>query len=106
MVAQSQVRQPSSTTADWIDQLLRSEAFPHRADNMSMVETHISWVVLAGPIAYKFRKPVDFGFLDFSTVEKRRADCEDEVRLNSRLCPDLYLGVVDLVRRDGQVFLG
>ena len=66
-----------------------------------MIETHISWVILAGEFVYKLRKPVDFGFLDFSTVEQRRADCEAEVRLNRRLCPDLYLGVVDVVEHDG-----
>ena len=90
----------------WLLQLLRRDAFPHRADNLRVVETHISWVILAGAYAYKFRKPVGFGFLDFSTRGKRRADCENEVRLNRRLCPDLYLGVVEVVARDRRVLLG
>lgn len=59
-----------------------------------MVETHISCVLLAGPFAYKFKKPVDFGFLDFSTLEQRRFYCEEELRLNRRLAPELYLRVV------------
>ena len=82
-------------------ELLSPAAFPHPAPDPRLIETHISWMILTGAFVYKLRKPVDFGFLDFSTIEKRRADCEAEVRLNQRLCPDLYLGVVDVVERDG-----
>jgi len=57
---------------------------------VEMVETHISWVLLAGDCAYKIKKAVDLGFLDFSTLEKRRFYCEEELRLNRRLAPDLY----------------
>lgn len=64
------------------------------------IETHASWVFVGDEFVFKFKKPVDFGFLDFSTMEKRRAACEAEVRLNSRLAPHVYLGVVD-VRRAG-----
>ena len=85
--------------------LLRPEAYPHPADDIRLHETHAAWVVLAGPYAYKVKKPVDLGFLDFSTVERRAAVCADEVRLNRRLCPDVYLGVVDLVQRDGRYFV-
>ena len=58
-----------------------------------IVETHISWVLL-GDFVYKIKKPVKFSFLDFSTLEKRKFLCEEEVRLNRRLAPDVYLGVV------------
>ena len=58
------------------------------------VETHISHVLLAGHYAYKIKKPVNFGFLDFSTLEKRRQCCEEEIRLNRRLAPEIYLAVV------------
>jgi aminoglycoside phosphotransferase family enzyme/predicted kinase len=58
------------------------------------METHISWVILAGDVAYKIKKPVDFGFLDFSTLDKRRLYCAEELRLNRRLAPSLYLDVV------------
>lgn len=58
-----------------------------------MVETHISWVALAGDYAYKIKKPVNFGFLDFSSLEKRHFYCEEELRLNRRLAPDIYLGI-------------
>ena len=57
-------------------------------------ETHISWVVVAGGFAYKFKKAVRFDFLDFSTLEARRFYCNEELRLNRRLAPDLYLDVV------------
>jgi aminoglycoside phosphotransferase family enzyme/predicted kinase len=83
--------------AERICDLLRPEAFPHPARDPRLIETHISWIILAGDFAYKLRKPVDFGFLDFSTQPRRRADCEAEIRLNSRLCPDLYLGIANLV---------
>lgn len=86
--------------------LLRPEAYPHAADDLRLHETHISWVVLAGPYAYKLKKPVDFGFLDFSTRERRAAACADEVRLNRRLSPDIYLGVVDVVERGDGYFIG
>jgi aminoglycoside phosphotransferase family enzyme/predicted kinase len=86
--------------------LLRPEAFQHPADDLRLVETHISWVIQSGPYAYKLKKPVDFGFLNFITLDGRRTDCEAEVRLNRRLCPDLYLGVVDVVQRDGRYCIG
>jgi uncharacterized protein len=95
---------PTRTRSDLsgrLVELLRPAAFPHPAADPRLIETHISWVILAGEFVYKLRKPVDFGFLDFSTMEQRRADCEAEVRLNRRLCSDLYLGVVDVVERDG-----
>lgn len=78
--------------------LLRPEAYPHRPRRVRLVETHISYVFLAGPYAYKVKKPVDFGFLDYSTLEKRRHFCEEEVRLNRELCPDTHLGVVPITR--------
>ena len=90
-----------------VSELLQRRAFAHAADDPRLIETHISWVILAGEYAYKLRKPVNFGFLDFSTLEKRRADCEAEVALNRRLCSDLYLGVVEVVERpDGSLAFG
>ena len=67
---------------------------------VELIETHISWVFLAGDSVYKVKKPVDLGFLDFTTLDKRRFFCEEEVRLNQRLTHDVYLGVVEL-RGDG-----
>ena len=68
-----------------------------------LIQTHISFVVLAGDRVYKVKKPVDFGFLDFTTLDKRRHMCEAEVRLNSRLSPDVYLGV-EALRQEGDAF--
>ena len=85
--------------------LLRSEAFPHAVSALQLRETHISWVLLTGDFAYKIKKPVNFGFLDFSTPEKRQHFCHEEIRLNRRTCPDIYLDVVPVVARDGQLFL-
>jgi aminoglycoside phosphotransferase family enzyme/predicted kinase len=77
-----------------IQALLRPEAWPQSNVSLRLCETHISWVMLTGEYAYKIKKPVDFGFLDFSSLEKRRFYCEEEVRLNRRLAPTIYLDVV------------
>jgi aminoglycoside phosphotransferase family enzyme/predicted kinase len=63
---------------------------------VELVETHISWVLLAGDFAYKIKKPLKLPFLDFSTLELRRICCQDELRLNNRFAPDIYLGVVGI----------
>ena len=68
--------------------------FDHHIDKFDIIETHISCILLTGPYAYKFKKPVNPGFLDYSTLEKRRFYCNEEVRLNQRLAPELYLDVV------------
>ncbi len=70
-------------------------------DRVELLQTHISYVFLAGDHVYKVKKPVDFGFLDFSTPAKRCYYCRQEVLLNSRLCPDTYLGVVR-IRQSGE----
>jgi len=74
--------------------LLRPECYSHPVRDLRVLETHISWVLLTGDYAYKIKKPVDLGFLDFSTLEKRRHYCEEELRLNRRLAPEFYLEVV------------
>ena len=79
-----------------IQSLLRPEAFPHPVTQIEVLETHISWVILTGKFAYKIKKPVDLGFLDFSTLTLRKRYCEDELRLNRRWAPDLYLGIVEI----------
>jgi len=66
------------------------------ANACNIVETHISWLLLTGQYAYKIKKPVNFGFLDFSTLEKRRFCCDEELRLNRRLAADLYLEIVPI----------
>src|SRR6187549_138348 len=72
-----------------------------------LVETHISQVFLRPGTVWKVKKPVNLGFLDFSTLEQRRVACEAEVRLNSRLAPGVYRGVVPVTRTpDGHHHLG
>ncbi|MFN0127894.1 MAG: AAA family ATPase [Verrucomicrobiales bacterium] len=76
-----------------IASLMRPEAYGHAVDEIKLLETHISWVLLTGRFAYKLKKPVNLGFVDFSTLDRRRWFCEEELRLNRRLAADLYLGV-------------
>jgi len=73
--------------------LLQPAAYDHPVGRVDLIETHISWVLLSGPYAYKLKKPVDLGFVDFSTPDLRRWFCEEELRLNRRLAPELYLGL-------------
>lgn len=77
-----------------IEALRRPDRYPHRVEHVELVETHISWVLLAGDTVYKLKKPLNLGFLDFSTLEKRRFFCTEEVRLNQRTAPELYLDVI------------
>lgn len=79
-----------------IEALTRPDAYLHPVDAIEVHQTHISVVFLAGPYAYKIKKPVNLGFLDFSTLEKRKHYCEEEVRLNRRLASHVYLGVVPI----------
>lgn len=74
------------------------DAYPEAPARVDAVETHMSWVFLTDAHAYKLKKPVRYDYLDFSTVEARRLDCEAEVRLNRRLAAEVYLGVVPLVQ--------
>jgi uncharacterized protein len=79
-----------------IHSLQTASAFPHPVSSIELHETHISWVILTGPFAYKIKKPVDLGFVDFTSLARRRFFCEEELRLNRRLAPDLYLDVLPI----------
>jgi aminoglycoside phosphotransferase family enzyme/predicted kinase len=83
-----------------IERLCRPAAFDHPTGEFTLRETHISWVILCGDYAYKLKKPVNFGFLDFSSLERRKHYCEEELRLNRRFSPELYLGVVPVTPGD------
>ncbi|MFO0119256.1 MAG: hypothetical protein ACK512_04045, partial [Cyanobium sp.] len=76
--------------------MLDPAAYDHPVAAVELIETHISWIFLTGHFAYKLKKPVNLGFVDFSTPELRRRCCEEELRLNRRLAADLYLGLRDL----------
>jgi len=85
--------------------LLNPEIYPDRPTAVGFRETHISLVFLTGNAAYKVKKPVDFGFLDFTSLEKRKYFCDQEVVLNRRLAPKIYLGVVAITDDRGRVAL-
>jgi aminoglycoside phosphotransferase family enzyme/predicted kinase len=89
-----------------ISALLQPEAYPEPVERVDRIDTHISTVLLAGPHAYKIKKPVAFGFLDYSTLEQRHAGCIDEVRLNRRTAPQIYLDVVPIVSARGTPRIG
>lgn len=74
--------------------LAEPACYDHAVERVQLIETHISWVLLTGEYAYKIKKPVDLGFLDFSTLALRQQACIDEVHLNRRLAEEMYLGVV------------
>jgi uncharacterized protein len=76
------------------------ESYPHRPTEVRSVQTHISWVFIASPFVFKVKKPVNLGFLDFSTLEKRRYFCQREIELNRRLCPEIYLDAVPIYETD------
>src|SRR6476659_7710307 len=76
--------------------LMDSRRYPHAVKNVRLAETHISWVFLAGRYAYKIKKAVDLGFLDFTSLASRHFYCEEEIRLNRRLAPKIYLDVVPI----------
>ena len=88
-----------------IEFLLDPSSYPHKPKTVKHLQTHISDVFIAPPFVYKIKKPVDFGFLDYTTLRKRRLFCEKEVELNSRLC-DIYLGVEELSISDGKFKFG
>ena len=89
---------PEPALQEKIAFLRQPRAYVDPVDRVDAVETHMSWVFLADGWAYKLKKPVRYQFLDFSTREARRVDCEEEVRLNRRLAPDVYVGAVPLPR--------
>lgn len=79
-----------------VQALKNPASYPHPVDEVLVRETHISWVFLAGEFAYKLKKPVNFGFLDYSSLEQRKHFCELELKLNQRLAPEFYLNVLPL----------
>ena len=86
----------SYNTPLFIQAMLKPEFYDHPVDTCQLVETHISWVILTGDFAYKIKKPINLGFVDFSTLIKRKLYCEEELRLNRRLAPNIYLDVIPI----------
>ena len=76
-----------------IETMQQPSFYDHPVEQVELIETHISWIFLAGDYAYKVKKPLNFGFLDFSSLVKRQHYCQEELRLNRRFAPHLYLAV-------------
>ncbi len=87
---------PARGQSGLVEALRNPACYAHPVRPIRIIETHISFVVLTGTFAYKIKKSVNLGFLDFTTLEKRRFYCEEELRLNSRLTPEIYLDVVPI----------
>ena len=83
--------------------LLDPNIYPDLPKKVEFIETHISLVFLTRKYVYKIKKPVDFGFLDFTSLDKRKYFCEQEVRLNRRLSPNIYLGVLEITFNRGRL---
>jgi hypothetical protein len=84
-----------------IKNILADGELPGSGTHGKWLETHISWVLLSGPYAFKIKKPVTFSFLDFSTLEARKHFLEEELRLNRRLAPEVYLDILPVVKLEG-----
>ena len=95
----------TSRLDDLIPALSDPSIYPHRPTSVEVVQTHISVVFIAGELVYKIKKPIDLGFLDFTTFEKRKHFCQQEVQLNSRFSQDIYLGVVAIYEGSGGINL-
>ncbi|MFB0557107.1 MAG: hypothetical protein ACETVW_04560, partial [Dehalococcoidia bacterium] len=76
--------------------LLKPEAYPRKPQKIELIQTQMSFIFLTGDYVYKVKKPVNLGYLDYTTLEKRRFFCHQELELNRRLCPDVYLAVVPI----------
>src|SRR5438094_465920 len=87
--------QQTDAVAHW---LANPIVYPHHPDRVEHIESHISHVFVAGSLVYKLKKPAKYDFLDFTTLAAREHACREEVRLNRRLAPDVYLRVVPIFR--------
>lgn len=90
-----------------VESMSKPAFYPHGPESVELIQTHISFIFIAGQRVYKVKKAVDFGFLDFTTLEKRKHYCNEELRLNRRLAPETYLDVVEISDNDsGHLVLG
>ena len=85
--------------------LLNSQAYPHKPRKIELVQTQMSFLFLTGDYVYKVKKPVNLGYLDYTTLEKRRFFCHQELELNRRLCPEVYLAVAPIVEYKGALHI-
>jgi aminoglycoside phosphotransferase family enzyme/predicted kinase len=95
-----------SSLPGFVQALLDPQIYPQHPLKVELMQTQMSFVFIAGDYVYKVKKPVNLGYLDYTTLEKRKFFCEKEVELNRRLCPDAYLGVIPITRDKGRIGLG
>jgi len=95
-----------STTNLLVEAMLKPETYPDPVNKIELVQTHISFVFITEKYVYKIKKPVNFGFLDFSTLEKRQIYCQKELQLNRRLCPHIYLDIIPINKTDNKLHIG
>jgi Uncharacterized protein conserved in bacteria len=89
-----------------IEFFLNPDSYPHKPGSVEHLQTHASHIFIASPYVYKVKKPVNLGFLDFSTLDRRKYYCEKEVELNRRLCNDVYLGVEEISLHNDSLAFG
>jgi len=94
-----------STLPSTAGALLKSQVYPHKPRKIELVQTQMSFIFLTGEYVYKVKKAVNLGYLDYTTLEKRRFFCQQELELNRRLCPDAYLAVVPIVEEKGRLHI-
>ncbi len=99
-------QQPNAILPPALAELASIAAYPHPVSSLQVIETHISWIILTGPYAYKIKRPVQYPFVDFRSLERREFFCREELRLNRRFAPDVYLAVVRVVRHAGKLKVG
>jgi len=92
--------------SDLLEALQDPGIYPEKPEKVELLQTHVSAIFFVGDHVYKVKKPVNFGFLDFTTLERRRHFCREEVVLNRRLCPEVYLGVAEIRLQNGRVRVG
>ena len=88
-----------------IEYMKKPEFFGKNVRSIKIIQTHISYVFLTGKFAYKIKKPVNYGFLDFSTLEKRKFYCKKELELNKRLCPEIYIEILPITKSNDKIKL-
>src|SRR4051794_25276478 len=98
------MKKADSLQAELLDFMGRPETYDPRPATVERIDTHASIVFLAGPFAYKVKRAVKYAFLDFSTLEKRRDACRNELRVNARTAPQLYLDVVPVTVGKNGIF--
>jgi len=88
-----------------VEALLNPMAYPHKPREVKLVQTQMSFLFLTGDYVYKIKKPVNLGYLDYTTLEKRGFFCHQELKLNRRLCPDAYLDVIAITEEKGEIYI-